>query len=107
MKRITSYEPSIDRITVMVRDCSYTETSSNPQAPLILLEDNHREGYAGFAITCARPFCLRHHLVRDGVVLLRDAIDAITEAFPDMKDACGIAQGILRKNRIVKVAMAS
>jgi hypothetical protein len=41
------------------------------------------------------------------VVLLRDAIDAITEAFPDMKDACGIAQGILRKNRIVKVAMAS
>jgi len=102
---LASFDPNIDRITVLVRDCSITEVS-NRRSFLTLFKDNHEEGYAGFAIDFAYLLCLKNDLIGDDeIVSLSKALDMIAGASPEDKDACAIAQGICEAHGLATVAM--
>ena len=111
MKDAPPFKPSalfvrnIDEIVVTVRNCSFMESPSDQRSLLVFFEDDPAEGYAGFAIDYAYLFCYRHNLIRDGVVLLSEMLDAIAGAYPEERDACTIAQDILKEHELTTVSM--
>ena len=97
---------NIDQITVLVRDCTLMEVPSNRGSLLVLFEDNNDEDrIVSFTVDYAYLFCLRHDLVRDGIVILSEMLDAIAGAYPEDRGVCAIAQGILKEYGLTTVAM--
>jgi hypothetical protein len=99
------YEARLDRIVVTVRQSNYVEDSPDPRAQLILFRDRDGGGPAGFAIRCARQFCLDHKLIRNGTVLLCEALDLIALEFPGASDARDLAQDLIYQHNLIRIPM--
>jgi len=97
---------NIDQIVALVRDCSLMEVPSDRRSLLILFEDNNEEGcVVGFTVDYASLFCSKHNLIRDGIVLLSEMLDTLGGTYPEDRDICAIAQGILKAHELTTVAM--
>jgi len=101
-----TYDPATDIILVLLGHRISTEVPpADPGAPLFLFECDEGERDVGFAVRPAMPFCVRHHVVHNGAVLLCELIDKIAMAFPAEKDACDVVQDFLLAHGILRIVM--
>lgn len=90
----TYYDERLDRILVLVKDCSVGEERIN--RILTVFENNYPEGgktCVGFAIENWRWFSRRHNLPSNNIVHLLPVLDIIAGEFPD---AVAVIDGVVR-----------
>ena len=106
----TAYFKHLDRILVLVKDCSIFEERVNDI--LTILEDNYpekeKDKYVGFVIECARDFCLKCGLSSQrGTVRLAIVLDAIVAIYPkDVFWVDGVTRPLLKKFSLDSVAIS-
>lgn len=85
------YDPALDRITVLTRDCDFAE---GRYGVLVLLQEKQsREGqYVGFEIERAKRFCRRHRLPHSGSIHIKSILDAIVLEMPVMGSRVVVAK---------------
>ncbi len=103
------YQKELDRIEVIVADCSITEKPvGSVTSNLVLLERNHVEDgaliHVGFHVEGARHFCKTHGLPFQGKVRVSEILMRMSELRPETMPAIlDIAIPILVDNNIDEV----
>lgn len=103
-----AYDPDLERIIVLTRDCSFTEISVG--SLLTMFQDNHPgEGeteLVGFAIECAKPFAnYRFLLNEENEVELNRLLEAILERDPQLKKQVAAAKQFLEQLPSAKISL--